>query len=164
MKYQFILGPILVISFILGTYEILYHTYHLCLIWNINKNLPQWLSGEESSFSAGDAGDRGSLDLTHVAQETWVQSLGQEDPLEEEMATHSNILAWRIPWTEEPGGLQSTGLQLSHWAHTHTHTWKKDRRVTFPYPEEKHYYQREVGEWQSHKGLLCHGVSVRRQE
>ena len=40
-------------------------------------------------------------------QETWVRSLGQEDPLEEEMATHSSILAWRIPWTEEPGGLQS---------------------------------------------------------
>ena len=40
--------------------------------------------------------------------ETQVQSLGQEDPLEEEMATHSSILAWRIPWTEEPGGLQST--------------------------------------------------------
>ena len=44
-------------------------------------------------------------------QETRVQSLGQEDPLEKEMATHSSILAWRIPWTEEPGGLQSTGLQ-----------------------------------------------------
>ena len=44
-------------------------------------------------------------------QETWVQSLGQEDPLEKEMATHSSILAWRIPWTEEPGGLQSMGLQ-----------------------------------------------------
>ena len=39
--------------------------------------------------------------------ETQVQSLGQEDPLEEDMATHSSILAWRIPWTEEPGGLQS---------------------------------------------------------
>ena len=44
-------------------------------------------------------------------QETGVQSLGQEDSLEEEMAKHSNILAWRIPWTEEPGGLQSLGLQ-----------------------------------------------------
>ena len=42
-------------------------------------------------------------------QETWVQSLGREDPLEKEMATHSSILAWRIPWTEEPGGLQSMG-------------------------------------------------------
>ena len=44
-------------------------------------------------------------------QETRVQSLGQEDPLEKEMATHSNILAWEIPWTEEPVGLQSTGSQ-----------------------------------------------------
>ena len=40
-----------------------------------------------------------------------IQSLGQEDPLEQEMATHSNIFAWKIPWTEEPSGLQSTGLQ-----------------------------------------------------
>ena len=44
-------------------------------------------------------------------QETRIQSLGGEDPLKEEMATHSSILAWRIPWTEEPGGLQSTGSQ-----------------------------------------------------
>ena len=44
-------------------------------------------------------------------QETWVQSLGQEDPLEKGMETHTSILAWRIPWTEEPGGLQSMGLQ-----------------------------------------------------
>ena len=44
-------------------------------------------------------------------QETWVLSLGQEDPLEKEMAIHSNILAWKIPWAEEPGGLQFTGLQ-----------------------------------------------------
>ena len=42
-------------------------------------------------------------------QETWVRSLGQEDLLEKEMATHSSILAWKIPWTEEPGGLQSMG-------------------------------------------------------
>ena len=44
-------------------------------------------------------------------QGTWVQSLGWEDPLEKGKATHSNILAWRIPWLEEPGGLQSTGSQ-----------------------------------------------------
>ena len=44
-------------------------------------------------------------------QETRVQSLGQEDPLEKEMATHSSTLAWKIPWTEEPGMLQSMGLQ-----------------------------------------------------
>ena len=44
-------------------------------------------------------------------QETWVQSLGQEDPLEKEMAPHSSTLAWRIPWMEEPGRLQSMGSQ-----------------------------------------------------
>ena len=46
-----------------------------------------------------------------VIQEAWVGSLGQEDPLEEGMTTHCSVLAWRIPWTEEPGGLQSRGLQ-----------------------------------------------------
>ena len=44
-------------------------------------------------------------------EETRVQSLGEEDPLEKEMATHSSTLAWKIPWIEEPGGLQSMGLQ-----------------------------------------------------
>ena len=46
-----------------------------------------------------------------VTQEIQVRPLGQEDPLEKGMATHSSILAWRIPWTEEPGGLQSVGSQ-----------------------------------------------------
>ena len=46
-----------------------------------------------------------------IMRETWVQSLGWEDLLEKEMATHSNILAWKIPWMEEPGGLQSKGSQ-----------------------------------------------------
>ena len=52
--------------------------------------------------------------------ETWVQSLGQEGPLEKEMATHSSILDWRIPWTEELGGLESTGRKESdttEWLH-----------------------------------------------
>ena len=47
------------------------------------------------------------------AQVTSIQSLGQEDPLEEDMTTHTSILAWEIPWTEEPGGLQSMGSQNS---------------------------------------------------
>ena len=47
----------------------------------------------------------------HKMQETWVQSLGQEELLEKKMTTYSSILAWKIPWTEEPGGLQSMGLQ-----------------------------------------------------
>ena len=46
-----------------------------------------------------------------AVQETWVQSLGWEESLEKEMTTHSDILVWSIPWTEEPGGLQSVGLQ-----------------------------------------------------
>ena len=59
-------------------------------------------------------------------QETWVQSLGWEDPLEKGMETHNSILDWRILWTEEPGRLQSMGVtknwtQLSN-THTHTHT------------------------------------------
>ena len=53
-------------------------------------------------------------------QETWVQSLGWEDALQKEMATQSSILAWRILWTEEPGGLQSTGL------HRVRHDWATD--------------------------------------
>ena len=58
-------------------------------------------------------------------QETCGWSLGQKDPLEKEMATHTSILAWRIPWTEEPGGLQSIGLQRDMTERlTHTHHWK----------------------------------------
>ena len=56
--------------------------------------------GKESACHAGD-------------QETWVSSLGWEDPLEEGMAIHPSILDWRIPWTEEPGGLQSIGSQIA---------------------------------------------------
>ena len=54
-----------------------------------------------------------SVKNLHTVQETQVWSLGQEDPLKKKMATHSSILAWRISWTEEPGGLQSMGLQES---------------------------------------------------
>ena len=62
-------------------------------------------------------------------QETWVPFLGQEGPLEKKMATHSSVLAWTVPWTEEPGGLQSMGVtkesdmteQISTHTHTHMH-------------------------------------------
>ena len=66
----------------------------------------------------GSYRDRGCFQVAHwlclqmqETQETWVRSLGWEDPLEEKMATHSSILAWKIPRTEEPGGLQSVGSQ-----------------------------------------------------
>ena len=73
--------------------------------WPGNWVAPRWLSGK-----------------VHLPmQEMQVQNLSWEDPLEEDMATHSSILAWKIPWTEEPGGLQSRGLQrLGHdWAIAH---------------------------------------------
>ena len=60
------------------------------------QGLSRWPSGKESECQGGDLG---------------IQSLGQEDPLEKEMATHSNIFAWEITWMEEPVGLQSWGLQ-----------------------------------------------------
>ena len=62
--------------------------------------------------------------------ETRVQSLGQEDPLEEEMATHSSVLAWEIPWTEEPGGLQSVGPQ----------SWTQLRAKPPPVQRKKGFY------------------------
>ena len=61
-----------------------------------------------------------------TSQEMWVLFLAQKDPLEKEMATHSSILAWKIPWTEEPGGLSSMGSQrVGHdlvAEHVYTHT------------------------------------------
>ena len=60
-------------------------------------------------------------------QETWVQSLGWEDPLEEEMAIHSSILAWKIPWTEEPDGLQSMGVTKSQTQLSDFHTYVATR-------------------------------------
>ena len=64
-----------------------------------------------------------------AVRETWVQSLGWEDPLQKGMATHSSILAWTIPWTEEPGRLQSMGLQESDT--TETLTLQQIRRRGF---------------------------------
>ena len=58
-------------------------------------------------------------------QETWVQSLGGEDPLEEDMAPHSSILAWEIPWTEQPGGLRSLGSQRVG------HDWGTELAIAF---------------------------------
>ena len=65
-------------------------------------------------------------------QETWVRSLGREDPLKKEMATHSSILAWRIPWMEEPGGLQSMGSKESDTTerlHFHSFTFISSHRT-----------------------------------
>ena len=77
--------------------------------------------------------------------EIWVQSLGQEDLLEKEMVTHSSILAWRIPWTEETGGLQSTGSQrVGHDRATNTTLSTVERvNVTWSFiPDPEKWKQR----------------------
>ena len=93
----------------------------------------KWWGLRRQGFPSGWAVN--CLPAMQETQETWIQSLNWEDGLEEGMATHSSILAWRIPWTEEPGGLQSMGLQgvwhnWSNWARTHAQArleWKRMR-------------------------------------
>ena len=65
-----------------------------------------------------------------------VQSLGQEDPMEEDMATHSSILAWRIPWTKEPGGLQSMGSQRVGHQEVYTHREKSSHLLSLQAAEK----------------------------
>ena len=88
--------------------------YIICLFLYFFFNLKQYLL---TSFSL--------VKNLPAMQETQVWSLGWEDPLEEEMATHSSILAWKIPWTEEPGGLQSMGWQRVG------HNWVTNAHLTF---------------------------------
>ena len=78
--------------------------YNMYIMW-IKYGLPRWLSSKD-------------LPEMQEPQKIWVQFLGREDPLKEGMATHFSILAWRIPWTEEPGGLQFTGFQRAR------HDWR----------------------------------------
>ena len=95
---------------------------HCSIIYNGQDN------GSNQGFMHGWV-DKDVIYIKHLPtmQETWVQSLGWEDPLEKGMATHSSTLAWKIPWTEKPGRLQFMGSQrVGHdWAtslHIHTHT------------------------------------------
>ena len=81
--------------------------------------------GSDSKASAYNSGD-------------WVQSLGLEDLLEKGMATHSSILAWKIPWTEEPGGLQSMGLQRVGYNFTFFHL-RSERGTDLPFPSDPGY-------------------------
>ena len=78
-----------------------------------------------------------------AVQETCIQSLGWEDPLEKRMATHSSIVAWRIPWTEEPGKLQSMGSQrIRHdWA---TNTFTLNIFVQLLFNQIKEIYKEEI--------------------
>ena len=93
-------------------------------------------------------------------QETWVQSLSKEDPLEKGMASHSSILLWRIPWTEEPGGLQSIGSQrVGHNRVTFMHSQKTDRNMNIEDDSGEIADENEeqiIGKWK--KSNPCHTV------
>ena len=94
----------------------------LCMVWELDheedwvpKNWCFWTMVLEKTLEKLSSLVAQRLKRLPAMQETWVRSLGQEDPLEKEMATHSSIFAWRIPWTEEPSGLQSTWSQGEYW-------------------------------------------------
>ena len=108
---------------------------NFCMLFIVSLGFPGGSAGKESACNAGDPGSISGSErcpgegigyplqyswASLVAQmvknlpamrETWVRSLDWEDPLEEEIVTHSSILSWKIPWTEEPAGLQSKGSQ-----------------------------------------------------
>ena len=77
---------------------------------NLILRLPLWILARTAQPLWASLGAQRAKNLPAM-QETWVQSLDGEDPLEKEMATHSSIVAWKIPWMEEPGRLQSMGSQ-----------------------------------------------------
>ena len=102
-------------------------------------------------------------------QETWIQSLSWENPLENGMATHSSILAWRIPWTEETGRLQSTGLQrVRHSWTTNTFTGALQGQGTVP-RHRRHQDRSQhllalkpMAHWQAGQALIRHTVEIRQ--
>ena len=73
----------------------------------------KWKNEKSKDYRARDSLVAQTVKSLPAMRETWIRSLGQEDFLEKEMATHSSVLPWRIPWTEEPGGLQSMGCKES---------------------------------------------------
>ena len=97
-------------------------------------NKAKWRENIFNTHVTSTKGFPGGLDgKQHLPAmlETWVRSLGQEDPLEKEMADHSSILAWRIPWTKEPGGLQFLSLQrVRHDRATNTNQYQEYKKVS----------------------------------
>ena len=103
--------------------------------------------------SAGFPGGSDGKESTYY-QETWVQSLCWEDPLQKGMATHSNILAWRIAWTEETGGLESMGSQrVGHYWVTNIHTWSL--QDFFHALFHDHYYAWIKGKCSQYSWFCC---------
>ena len=100
-------------------------------------------------------------------RETWVWSLGGEDPMEKEMATHSSILAWKIPWTEEPGGLQSMGSQRV--GHDWTTSLSKETKIglkiycTWPCHQNKNQFPPQVSLSHQEASISLLSFSIRGQ-
>ena len=124
----------------------------------LRAELPWWSGGQRphsASFSAPPLNSGASqvaqtVKSLPVMRETWVWSVGWEDPLEKGMVTHSGILAWRTPWTEYPGGLQSMGLQrVGHDWGTNTHPWIPGMHSLAPSP----IHSRGPGEHQDPVGI-----------
>ena len=108
--------------------------------------------------SAGFPGGSDGKESTYY-QETWVQSLCWEDPLQKGMATHSNILAWRIAWTEETGGLESMGSQrVGHYWVTNIHTWSLQHFFHALFHD--HYYVWIKGKCSQYSWFCCSVVHV----
>ena len=114
-----------------------------CPLWNITIELLTTPSRLGHSFEGIASLVAQWVKNLPAMQEIWVQFLGQEDPLEKEMATYSSILAWKIPWTEKPGRLQSmesqsirqdwvcVGMRARAHTHTHTHTHNSETTLKF---------------------------------
>ena len=101
---------------------------NLATLWTVAHQTPLSMGFSKQEYwsglpfpSPGDPPDLGTRPGSPAVQETWVRSLGQEDALEKEMTIHCSVFAWKIPWTDEPGALQSMGSQRAgyNWAHTH---------------------------------------------
>ena len=94
-------------------------------------------------------------------QETWLCSLGREDPLEEGMGTYSSILAWRIPWTEEPGGLQSMGLQRvrHNWGTKHSTAQGCVKAVSWPLAYRCQWELHDMSDKQEYLQILLPNVT-----
>ena len=101
-----------------------------CSPWISHARIVDWVSLLQGTFPTQGLNSASLMaqsdNNSPAMQETWVQSLGQEDPLEKATATHSSTLAWKIPWTEEPGRLQAMGSQTQTRLSNFTHALQAD--------------------------------------
>ena len=135
----------------------------LCYVFFFKLTLWQqnWVVVTETVSFLGNSAVK-NLPAMQETREIWVWSLGQENPLKEEMATHSRVLAWRIPWTEEPGRLQSMGrksqTRLSNWAWAHDRNCMAQTSKVIAQDPLFHHciHITKLGIWQAFEKLFVH--------